>query len=468
MTSLKPSPPTRPIPPVPTRSDALPGCGPVSAPPDCGAPFALRRRSLLVAGLGLATAGALVSCGSSGASGTTASSGRDSSTGSPGPFTGTDTATAAADAAVAPAYHEASASNTPLSPGSWTGTIGDKEVTLSGAFLVDGVTATIDGGTFESTAADQTVFLVVGGGSLSITNARISKSGDASTDGEHGVDDSYSFYGLNSAVVVVGEGSTAAVDETAVTTGASGANAVLATGGAAATVTGCTITTTGESSRGLHATYAGVINGSDLTIETRGAHCAAVATDRGSGTVTVDGTNTFTTEGDGSPCLYSTGRITVSGLTGAAGAAQAIVVEGKNHATVTDSTLTSASDRGGVMLYQSMSGDAADSDAAAEVSTLALTDVSLTCTRQAPAVYVTNTSSQVTLTRCELTAPGGLATADEDRWGASGSNGGTLALTMDATSSEGAITAGSSSTITVTSADGGAATGTTSGSVTVS
>ena len=265
MTSLKPSPPTRPIPPVPTRSDALPGCGPVSAPSDCGAPFALRRRSLLVAGLGLATAGALVSCGSSGASGTTASSGRDSSTGSP--------AAASADASAAgPQYHEASASNTPLSPGSWTGTIGDKEVTLSGAFLVDGVTATIDGGTFESTAADQTVFLVVGGGSLSITNARISKSGDASTDGEHGVDDSYSFYGLNSAVVVVGEGSTAAVDETAVTTGASGANAVLATGGAAATVTGCTITTTGESSRGLHATYAGVINGSDLTIETRGAH----------------------------------------------------------------------------------------------------------------------------------------------------------------------------------------------------
>ena len=221
MTSLKPSPPTRPIPPVPTRSDALPGCGPVSAPPDCGAPFALRRRSLLVAGLGLATAGALVSCGSSGASGTTASSGRDSSTGSP--------AAASADASAAgPQYHEASASNTPLSPGSWTGTIGDKEVTLSGAFLVDGVTATIDGGTFESTAADQTVFLVVGGGSLSITNARISKSGDASTDGEHGVDDSYSFYGLNSAVVVVGEGSTAAVDETAVTTGASGANAVLA------------------------------------------------------------------------------------------------------------------------------------------------------------------------------------------------------------------------------------------------
>ena len=452
-------PPTPFTPPRPPLSDADAG-----GPPDSGVSFALRRRSLLVGGLGMAAAGVLMACGSGGADATP--SGFSTATGS---FTGTDGTDAdAGGTASGPEYHEASASNTPLSAGTWSGTIGDKQVTLSGAYLVDGITATIDGGTFESTAADQTVFLVVNGGSLSITNARIAKSGDASTDGEHGVDDSYSFYGLNSAVVVVGEGSTAAVDETAVTTGASGANAVLATGGAAATVTGCTITTTGESSRGLHATYAGVINGSDLTIETRGAHCAAVATDRGSGTVTVDGTNTFTTEGDGSPCLYSTGRITVSGLTGAAGAAQAIVVEGKNHATVTDSTLTSASDRGGVMLYQSMSGDAADSDAAAEVSTLALTDVSLTCTRQAPAVYVTNTSSQVTLTRCELTAPGGLATADEDRWGASGSNGGTLALTMDATSSEGAITAGSSSTITVTSADGGAATGTTSGSVTVS
>ena len=120
------------------------------------------------------------------------------------------------------------------------------------------------------------------------------------------------------------------------------------------------------------------------------------------------------------------------------------------------------------MLYQSMSGDAADSDAATEVSTLALSDVALTCTQDAPVLYVTNTSSQATLTRCTLTAPGGLVKADEDRWGTSGSNGGTLALTMDATTSDGAIAAGSSSSVTVTTANGGAATGATSGSVTVS
>mgnify|MGYP000897392334 CR=1 FL=1 len=432
-------------------------------PPDTGVAFALRRRSFLVGGLGLSAAGALMACGSSGGA-DAAPFGFSTATGS---FTDTEAA-ASANATSTPEYHEASASNTALSSGSWTGRIGDKEITLSGAYLVDGISATIDGGTFESATADQTVFLVVGGGSLSITNARITKSGDASTDGQHGVDDAYNFYGLNSAVVTVGEGSAVTVGETTLTTNASGANAIIATGAATATVTACAIATTGESSRGLHATYAGVINGSDLAIETRGAHCAAVATDRGSGTVTVDGANTFTTNGDGSPCLYSTGRITVSGLTGRANASQAVVVEGRNHAVVSDSTLTSASDRGGVMLYQSMSGDAADSDAATGVSTLSLTDVSLTCTREAPILYVTNTSSQATLTRCALEAPGGLATADEDRWGTAGSNGGVLALTMDATTSDGAITAGSSSSITVTTTGGGTATGTTSGGVTVS
>ena len=325
-------PPTPFTPPRPPLSDADAG-----GPPDSGVSFALRRRSLLVGGLGMAAAGVLMACGSGGADATP--SGFSTATGS---FTGTDGTDAdAGGTASGPEYHEASASNTPLSAGTWSGTIGDKQVTLSGAYLVDGITATIDGGTFESTAADQTVFLVVNGGSLSITNARIAKSGDASTDGQHGVDDSYNFYGLNSAVVTVGEGSAVTVGETTLTTNASGANAIIATGAATATVTACAIATTGESSRGLHATYAGVINGSDLAIETRGAHCAAVATDRGSGTVTVDGANTFTTNGDGSPCLYSTGRITVSGLTGRANASQAVVVEGRNHAVVSDSTLTS-------------------------------------------------------------------------------------------------------------------------------
>ena len=457
MTLSAPTTPITPAEAAAAADAALRGC-------DSGISFTMRRRSLLMVGFGLGAAGLVAACGSSGEAIAAGSSGRGGGSSS-GPASA-----AASRAASSPEYHEASASNTPLSAGTWSGTIGDKQVTLSGAYLVDGTTtATIDGGTFESATADQAVFLVVNGGRLTITNARIAKAGDATSSGQHGVDDSYSFYGLNSAVVVVGQGSSVTVSETTLTTDASGANAVVATGSANATVTSCAIATTGESSRGLHATYAGVITGSDLTIETQGAHCAALATDRGSGTVAVDGTNTFTTNGDGSPCLYSTGQITVSGLTGQANASQAVVVEGKNHATVSSSTLTSASTKGGVMLYQSMSGDAADADATTEVSTLAMTGVSLTCTHKVPILYVTNTSSQATLTGCTLTTTGGLATAAEDRWGTAGSNGGVLALTLDVTASDGAITAGSeSSSITVVTANGGTATGPISGNVTVS
>lgn len=418
----------------------------------------LRRRGVLLGSVALATTAVLAACGSQASSASVAAP-----SGSPAVVTDDGATTP-----TAPEYLEASSTNTVLSPGTWTGTIGDKEVTLSGAYLVDGVDATIEGGTWQSTTGDQTVFLVVNGGSLTLAHARVVKTGDASTNGQHGVDDAYNFYGLNSAVVAVGAGSTISVSSTTIETSASGANAVLTTAAATATVTACAIATTGESSRGLHATYTGVIEACEIAIDTQGAHCAAVATDRGSGTVTVTGTNVFTTSGDGSPCIYSTGDITVSGLTGTALGAQAVVVEGRNHATVSDSVLTTASQTGGVMLYQSMSGDAADADAATEVSTLRLSNVTLTCTQEVAALYVTNTSAEAVLTDCRVTAPGGLLRADEDRWGTSGSNGGTLALTMDGTVCDGAMSAGDSSRVTVTTTNGGSATGAVTGTVTVS
>lgn len=428
-----------------------------------------RRRSFLATGVGLGLVGALAACqGSTGASGgSPAASSASSDPAVSGGTVSTGAASEGASSATGPEYHEPAADNTSLSAGSWSGSIGDRTIDLAGAYVVDGTQATIDGGTWESTEPDQAVFLVVNGGSLTLTNAAVVKSGDATSSNDRGVDDAYSFYGLNSAVVVVGEGSSASVNETTITTTSSGSNAVVATDSAQATVTACAITTTGESARGLHATYQGTITGSDLTIDTAGAHCAAVATDRGNGTVTVEGTNSFTTAGDGSPLIYSTGAITVSGLTGQATGAQAVVVEGRNQATVSGSTLTTDSTRAGVMLYQSMSGDAADADAATEVSTLEMSDVELTCTQDVPVLFVTNTTAEATLTSCTLSTPGGLATAEEDRWGQSGSNGGTLTLTLDGTVSDGALTAGNTSSITVETTNGGQATGATSGEVSV-
>ena len=68
---------------------------------------------------------------------------------------------------------------------------------------------------------------------------------------------------------------------------------------------------------------------SDADITTEGEHCAALATDRGEGTVTVqDGT--FATSGQGSPNVYSTGNISVYNSKGKATASEIAVVEGKN------------------------------------------------------------------------------------------------------------------------------------------
>ena len=71
-----------------------------------------------------------------------------------------------------------------------------------------------------------------------------------------------------------------------------------------------TITTTGDGSGGVMTTGGGVTYASNLTVETSGRSSAAIRTDRGGGTVVVDG-GTYTSNGLGSPAIYSTADITV-------------------------------------------------------------------------------------------------------------------------------------------------------------
>ena len=157
--------------------------------------------------------------------------------------------TANSSAGATSAASVAAGTNTELTSGQVNVTIDGKSTTLSGAYVVDGVDAVIDGGTYSSTTADQAVFLVVNGGSLTIRNAGITKSGDTSNEEQS------NFYGFNSAVLVAGEGSSVTMENTTITTQSSGSNGVVATGGATATVRQTTIETHANSSRGLHATY---------------------------------------------------------------------------------------------------------------------------------------------------------------------------------------------------------------------
>ena len=61
-------------------------------------------------------------------------------------------------------------------------------------------------------------------------------------------------------------------------------------------------------------TGGGTMNATNLIINTAGTSSAAIRSDRGGGTVTVD-KGTYKTTGKGSPALYSTADITVKNAT---------------------------------------------------------------------------------------------------------------------------------------------------------
>lgn len=366
---------------------------------------------------------------------------------------------------------DADSSNTSLSQGSATVTIGNKQITLNGAYIIDGVDATITGGTYTSTEADQNVFLVINGGSLKISNAEIVKSGDASTNDSQrtsDVSDDYNFYGINSVILVVGENSSAEITDCTITSDCSGANAVFSTAGATANVSNVQISTTGNSSRGVYATYNGTINAENIDITTSGAHCAPIATDRGGGYVTVKN-STVQCSGDGSPCVYSTGEITVENVVGTSTGAQAAVIEGKNSITMTNCDFTVSGGNNGVMLYQSMSGDAADSDATANCSTLTMSGTTIRNNTDGAMFYITNTTSTVNLNGANTLecSNGELVSAATGRWGNDGSNGGTLTLNIASDTISDSVSADDISSVTINTSDGGSFTGSTSGSVTV-
>lgn len=366
---------------------------------------------------------------------------------------------------------EASADNTTLSSGSATVTIGNKSIDLSGAYIIDGVDAEITGGTYTSSESDQNVFLVINGGSLKISNAEIVKTGNASTNDSKrssDVSDDYNFYGINSVILVVGEDSSAEITDCTITSDCSGANAVFATASGEANVSNVQISTTGNSSRGVYATYEGVINADHVDITTSGAHCAPIATDRRGGYVTVTNSK-VQCSGDGSPCIYSTGEIKVENVVGTATGAQAAVIEGKNSITMTDCDFTVSGGNNGVMLYQSMSGDAADKDATASTSTLTMSGTTIRNNTDGAMFYITNTTSVVELNGGNTleSANGQLVNAATGRWGSDGSNGGNLSLNIMGDSISDSVTADDISSVAVNVLDGGEFTGETSGEVMV-
>ena len=304
----------------------------------------------------------------------------------------------------------------------------------------------------ESTTADQSVVYITEN-SKTISDSNLVKSSGDSSNIENS-----EFYGVNAAVLVQGGGLT--ITGGTITTKAKGANALCATNNGNVIITGTTIESTGSSSaRGLHATYGGSITAKDVKVSSTGGSCATLATDRGEGTVTCSNCE-LSTAGAGSPLIYSTGQITVSNTTGTSTGAQAVIVEGKNTAIVQENSELKCYgignrnnvDKCGIMLYQSMSGDADDGISTFNcLNSKIEIDSKSNVYSSAPMFFITNTQASIYLEQCTFTYGSNvfLSSAGTSEWGTSGSNGGETTLTLKNQNIEGNFEVDSNSALTI-------------------
>ena len=324
--------------------------------------------------------------------------------------------------------------------------------------------------TYETSTVDQSALLISTAEDVSITNPTVVKSG--SSDGG----DSCNFYGLNAAVLVK-DGSTATITGGTITSDADGANGVFSYGGnggrngaegdgTTVVIRDTVITTTGSGSGGIMTTGGGTTYAYDLTVTTSGDSSAPIRTDRGGGTVHVDG-GSYTSNGLGSPAIYSTADITVENAVLTSNLSEGVCIEGKNSITLLNCDLSASNTKCNgnatfldtIMIYQSMSGDA-DSG----TSSFTMTGGSLT-SKNGHVFHVTNTNAVINLSGVEIRnedASGVLLSVCDDGWNGAGN---VATLNADGQTLSGTLLVGSNSSLTLNLINGSSFTGTVSGEI---
>ncbi len=388
----------------------------------------------------------LAACGSSTGSTTTADSGTSSNGGGPG----------------------GAPPDKPGGPGGGPGG-SSSEVVYAGATEITS-SETQENQTYSSSNADESALLISTADAVTITNPTVSKTGDS--DGG----DNCNFYGQNATVLVKGGSSTTITGGT-ITSDASGANGVFSYGGnggqngasgdgTTVIIKDTVITTTGSGSGGIMTTGGGITKAYNLTVTTSGQSSAAIRTDRGGGTVYVDG-GTYTSNGLGSPAIYSTADITVENAKLVSTLSEGVCIEGLNSITLNNCDLTANNTKcngnatfyDSIMIYQSMSGDAASG-----TSSFTMTGGSLT-SKNGHVFHVTNTSAVITLSSVTVTnedSENVLISVCDDGW-SGGSN--TAVLNASKQILEGAVLVGSNSTLTLNISDGSSFTGYVNGKI---
>ena len=253
----------------------------------------------------------------------------------------------------------------------------------------------VENTSLESTGTDENAALISSGANVTFDNVTVSRESQESTGGNDA-----SFYGVGAAVLATD--GTAYVKGGSITTNANGGAGLFAYGDGTIYAADTDIKTEQGTSGGVHAAGGGTLYGWDLNVETNGESSAAIRSDRGGGTMVLDG-GTYTSNGIGSPAIYSTADIAVNNATLTANGSEAVCIEGLNSIHLYDCDLTgnmSDQDQNDntwtVILYQSMSGDAEVGN-----STFQMDGGSLT-SQNGGVFYTTNTESTITLNDVDI------------------------------------------------------------------
>lgn len=333
----------------------------------------------------------------------------------------------------------------------------------SGVDSYDAVVTYTEDGTYSdmdysSTGSDENAILVTSG-DVTISDSTISRISSDSTGG-----DNSSFYGVGASALVTS--GTLRITNTTITSDSAGGAGVFAYSDGIAYVSDTTITTEQDTSGGIHVAGGGTLYAWNLTVSTSGESSAAIRSDRGSGTMVVDG-GTYVSNGTGSPAVYSTADITVNDATLTANSSEAICIEGLNTIRLFDCNLTGSMKDSSqndctwnVIVYQSMSGDS-------EVGNGSFIMIGGTLTANNGGMfYTTNTESTFLISDVDITYAEDsefflkcTGNSNQRGWGSTGSNGADCNFTARKQEMEGAVIYDSISNLDFYMLDGSVLTG---------
>ena len=298
---------------------------------------------------------------------------------------------------------------------------------------------TVSDTSLESTETNENAALVSNGAEVTFNNDAISRT---SSDSQGG--DNSSFYGVGAAVLATD--GTAYVKDSTITTDSKGGAGLFAYGDGTVYAADTDISTQQDTSGGIHAAGSGKLYAWDISVETNGESSAAIRSDRGGGTMVVDG-GTYTSNGVGSPAVYCTADIAVNNAELTANGSEAVCIEGLNSLRLYNSNLTgnmSDDDQNDttwtVILYQSMSGDSEVGNSTFQMDGGTITS------KNGGLFYTTNTECTIALKDVDITYNDDsefflqcTGNNNQRGWGQSGSNGSDCNFTADSQDMKGNV-----------------------------